>query len=321
MIHIALCFHDSDGLYYRKAATTMVSVFENTNSSVHIHIVHDATLSSNKQTEIRNITKQYNQDITFYTAPDINTKLIPNIPARFGRGSLYRFFLHNLINVDKIIYLDCDIICELDIRELYEHIIDDLAIGVVQDASLDPAYAKQLNIPKEKYFNSGVLLLNLNWLRMYDNEMLGFMVETLASNASLRYPDQDILNMFFYKKNSDVLYLDQKFNYTLGFSGREIQDFQNYKNKILHMLSQKPWIYFSNSAVFYWKYYNRTPWGNNVFEDMLKTRQMQEIFLCRSILSLSPREQAWIRRYHDCKALGFIGYIKKRLFRKSARKK
>ncbi len=98
MIDIALCFHDSDGLYYRKATTTMVSVFENTGSSMHVHIVHDESLSHEKQIEMHAVAESYSQKITFYTAPIIDDEVISNIPKHFGRGSLYRLFLYKIIS-------------------------------------------------------------------------------------------------------------------------------------------------------------------------------------------------------------------------------
>ena len=39
---------------------------------------------------------------------------------QFGPGSLYRLHLPRLLDEEQVIYLDCDVCCTLDIRELWE---------------------------------------------------------------------------------------------------------------------------------------------------------------------------------------------------------
>ena len=45
-VHVALCFSDASGSYYKHALVTAASVLANTNSPVTLHLVHDETLGA-----------------------------------------------------------------------------------------------------------------------------------------------------------------------------------------------------------------------------------------------------------------------------------
>lgn len=315
MIDVALCFSDSDGLYYRKAGTTMLSVFEHTTSEVCVHIVHDDTLPADKQNEMRMLADQYGQHICFHPAPDLTAEVVAKA-SHWGHGVFYRLFLHKIIQLDKIIYFDCDIICGLDIKELYDHELGNLPLGVVVETGMETA--KRLGIPIKKYFNSGVLLINLKWFREQGRDVFDAMMRPLHTQE-LRYPDQDILNIFFNQDQYNVLYLDEKFNYTLHFDQRHIQPLSVYKDKILHMTGEKPWNSFSNASIFYWKYYNKTPWGSDTFEKIFQTRPEESLELAGLVLKTTKDKFTWFRRYRDFKQFGFIGYFKRRILSKKTR--
>lgn len=99
---------------------------------------------------------------------------------------------------DKIIYLDCDIMINGDIKELYDIDITNYELGVVLDR-----YGHIFIKPK--YFNSGMLLMNLKKIRetkLFDN------VKKMCLEKKMGFPDQSALNMLTKAK----LYLPRKFN-------------------------------------------------------------------------------------------------------------
>lgn len=321
MINIALCFHDSDGLYYRKATTTIISVLEHTKESVHFHIVHDETLTSVKQMEMRAVIEHYKQHITFYTAPEINPAVVKTVPKHFGRGTLYRLFLHKLLkNIDKIIYIDCDIICEeLDIKELFDHNLGNYPLAAVLDYGMichNKKYLASIGVSETKYFNAGVLLLNMAWFKENGNKLLEIMIAELQNNSKLKFADQDVLNIVFGNDPIGILYLDEKFNYTTGFAGRHLLEMSYYKNKILHLTGEKPWKQFSPSSLFFWKYYNKSPWWDCSFKDILESTIEEEAELVYFFIGAHKNNLRWLRRYRDYKSLGFFKYIIKCIFKK-----
>lgn len=323
MIDVALCFHDSTGLYYRKATTTMLSIFENTKANVHIHVVHDETLTSDKQDEMSNVAKSYGQQISFYTAPQIDGEVVAGVTGWLGvgRGTLYRLFLHQLTTLDKVIYLDCDIICEqIDIKELFDTELGDFPLAAVRESNFSKKYAKLIGIDANNYFNAGVLLLNLDWLRRHGDELMQVMVYELKHRKKLLWADQDVLNIFFTTNGRQISYIDEKFNYMVWVDGRHMQNFSEYSGKILHLggRKHKPWSSFSNSSILYWKYYNKTPWTADTFQEMMKTINDKEMEIYRFLFKNDQKYLPLARRFYDYKSLGFIGYIKKRLFKKSS---
>lgn len=326
MIDVALCFHDSTGFYYRKATTTILSIFDNTKARVHIHIVHDETLPFHHQSEMNNVAELYGQKISFYTAPHIDDEVASGVTGWLGvgRGTLYRLFLHQLTSLSKIIYLDCDIICEhIDIQELFNNDLGELPLAAVREANFSGSYAKRIEVDAHNYFNAGVLLLNLDWLRKHGDELMQMMINELKYRKKLLWADQDILNIFFTTNGRKILYLDEKFNYMIWFDGRHMQNFSDYSGKILHLggRKHKPWDYFSNSSLLYWKYYSKTPWGSETFTEIMKTINDKEIDIYRFLFQNDEKYLPLARRFYDYKTLGFLGYLKKRLFHKSLRKK
>ena len=82
--------------------------------------------------------------------------------------------LTDITNLDKIIYLDCDIIVQMDIKQLWDIPLEDCYIAAV--AERDTAVSRYFSLSEkvrfwalemqvERYFNSGVIVLNLKKIR------------------------------------------------------------------------------------------------------------------------------------------------------------
>lgn len=103
---------------------------------------------------------------------------------------------------DKIIYLDTDTIVNNDLGELFNIDITEYEVACVKDLY---NWASPSRWSVKKYFNSGVLLLNMKLIKEtgYFEKTRKFINEKLSV-----YPDQDALNKSVTKK----LMLDEKFN-------------------------------------------------------------------------------------------------------------
>ena len=113
-------------------------------------------------------------------------------------ATYYRLFLLDVLpqNIDKCIYLDCDMIVEDDIEKLWKYDITNYYAGVVEDESSIPNNSR-LNLPlNNTYFNAGLLLLNLKKLRSINFKEKAF--EYFYKNKDIiEFQDQDILNGLF----------------------------------------------------------------------------------------------------------------------------
>lgn len=99
---------------------------------------------------------------------------------------------------DKILYLDCDIVCYKDIKEIFDIDIEEYDVGVVKD------YIGR-KVINRKYINSGVLLINLKKVR----EDGSFeKARNIAKKRVMAMPDQTAI----YKACTKKLYLPDKYN-------------------------------------------------------------------------------------------------------------
>ena len=149
------------------------------------------------------------------------------------------------IDVEKVLWLDADIVVDGDLQPLYDTDISEYYFAAVPDAeTFDLGYEKmRLGIPLHyQYVNAGVRLMNLaNMRKAFSLESL---LSYMESEARWHYmQDQDFLNKHFWKK---IFYLADKWNAMSSEFGQEIAPRSKEKAVIYHYAgSIKPWDEFS----------------------------------------------------------------------------
>jgi lipopolysaccharide biosynthesis glycosyltransferase len=124
-IHVALSVYDPDGTYSRQAGVVMTSMFERTQSHVCVHILHDDTLTDNNRLKFSRTADKFGQEVRFIDVTEPFSKLNVNgvmdkfSQPFFTRGAFFRLFIPDLLDVEKVIYMDCDIIVNMDILNLW----------------------------------------------------------------------------------------------------------------------------------------------------------------------------------------------------------
>lgn len=176
-------------------------------------------------------------------------------------------FIPNILtSIEKVIYLDCDVLVNLDINELWNINID--AVSLAGSLDVRCHRAKNSFIRKLKagisgenvksYINSGVAVMNLKKIRLRGN-LCSISMNWFEKHIHLPlYPDQDAINSIFF---GDIKIIDDKFN---------VYDMtQDMHNKIIHMYRCKPWkgLNGTQSECIYWKMYLRSAWGEYVTRD------------------------------------------------------
>ena len=172
----------------------------------------------------------------------------------YTKAIYYRLFIPTLFpNLDKAIYMDCDITVQDDVAKLFNYDVTNNLLGAIADeaVSLVPefqAYTKNcLGIEGYRYFNSGVLVMNLAELRAINFETKFF--NALTSYKLSVAPDQDYLNVICKDR---VTYIPKIWN-KMPFkdSNLTIKDL-----KLIHYnLSYKPWHYDNiEYQEAFWKY-------------------------------------------------------------------
>ncbi|MBQ9077189.1 MAG: glycosyltransferase family 8 protein [Muribaculaceae bacterium] len=274
MIHIA-CNIDSN--YVKYCAVTIVSLFENNrNKTFSIHIIADG-LSDKEKSTLTNIAQKYGNSIFFYS-PDMDRLKgfsINRFSKRISLATYYRCILSDILpeSIDRVLYLDCDIIILGDILPFWQTSLDNIGVAAIEDVGYnDTERYKILCYPKEaSYFNAGVLLINLDYWRKHD-------MASACINYYHKYPerilynDQDLLNSILYK---DKKLVDLRWNVQDGFYRNPKAMTHQWKNKfagvlkhpiILHYTNRKPWEYDSQHPLRneYFKYLALTPFKDDI---------------------------------------------------------
>jgi len=221
MINICFGLHDGSGKYSKFVGTSMASIFETTNLAVTIHILHDATLTDDNRENFAKLAEKYNQSVEFYDVEKLcpeeiaflREKLPDRINSRFSIGAFYRLLIKKILKTGKIIYLDADIIVNLDISELWQQDLGNFPVAAVPEMVAtqkflitDKFLLNKGIVEVNDYFCSGVIVFNLDKL---DEKFFYVGTQFLVDNPACESPDQDILNAFFSK---NYLKLAQKFD-------------------------------------------------------------------------------------------------------------
>lgn len=179
--------------------------------------------------------------------------------GNIGAGSitaLAKFDLHNLIDESKVLYLDSDIIVQNDISELFEISLEDKIAYVVRDSG--KIYNNSgLRGKLPKYFNSGVMLLNLSQMR--ENDFTTKLINAKKSLNDDGLVDQDAFNIAFrgltgllpIKYNALMLnlhnsvgkYSIEKLNSFYETSYSCLYDLEEDVSIIHFASKEKPWLY------------------------------------------------------------------------------
>jgi lipopolysaccharide biosynthesis glycosyltransferase len=273
-IQVALAVYDPTGKYSRHAGVAMTSLFSRTSNPVCVTILCDKTLSKDNRDRFQKTADAFKQEVRFidvsHSISNIGPKL-DEFARSFSRGTLFRLTIPDVLDVGKVIYLDCDVAVNLDIFELWNIDIEDLSLAAIFDAAIIRARRKlhsrvrawAMRYDGEKYFNAGVLLMNLDRIRREKCNLIEEAIKFFTRYyRCAEFPDQDFLNVFF---GNDVRHIDERFN--------RISDHHNIDNSILHLTGrQKPWVapLCEPRDYLYWNTFARSEWQDQTVDAMLE---------------------------------------------------
>lgn len=271
MVHVCMALYDKNGTYSKYMGVTICSIFCSTKEKVTVHIIHDETLSIQQREKFDELANIYNQEIVFYQVSNDEYSAYESIAKAFSIGTLFRLSVCDVLpeKLDKVIYLDADLIVNMDMKILWDVDVCKYPLAAVKDYGIHefgvtPWPCRSNKVQYKKYFNAGVLLLNLHFLR----EKMSFKekcLQYILQNPQSSYLDQDALNAFF---SETYLELDSRYNLI---------------SKIIrkHNLPEQPCIvhlagdYINYEEPHWWdmlfiKYWKESPWQDEIADYFLK---------------------------------------------------
>ena len=243
-----------------------IEVNHKTDEAIDFYIIDDHISATNKE-KIEQSVQSGEITIHWHAADQVvpSTVKFPVDTSAFPLTAYYRIFAPLVIpqELERVLYMDVDMIVLDDISKLWHTDIGDKIFGAVQDFQKVvscswggiPNYKELGLAPDTKYFNSGLLLINAKAWRAVD--LTSRIFRCLDENKQyINFPDQYGLNVAMANQWFE---LDPRWNW-----------FANFETKgpyIIHFLDVKP-IFKSYRSVPYYQtlfytYLHLTAWKNH----------------------------------------------------------
>ena len=255
--NINVCISCDDN-YAKYAGVVIASILLNAGEDDEFSFyILDGGISDKAKLRINRLKSIRHCDINFVKIDESQFEVYKDIPTHkyISMAAYYRLKLPELLpDVDRVIYLDCDVIVRKSLAEFFNTKLDeDYYIAGVLDARVK--YKPQWK--DTKYVNSGVLLMDLNKIR-WDNVSDIFLDYTQKHFDEIKTGDQDIINFALKGK---IKIVDDRWNVQVSsFLSRSSFTKDPY---IIHYIArQKPWMFgsYNHFKNEYFKVLAHTPW-------------------------------------------------------------
>lgn len=270
-----------DGSFLRHAFITVQSIIETSPDELfNFHLITDEDVSP--------LTEKFHSLLAgsehALTLHKIAYALFTNFPTTelFTKATYYRLLApHFLKEVDLLLYLDADIVC-LNAFETLWHFAQGKqqpAFVVLEEESLRVELAKNVALTSDRYFNAGVMLINVPRWRAERISLQTFAVLS-EKGATLQYLDQDALNIVL---ENQFITLDRKYNtiFKLGHGTEDYTALPPPKTVFLHYAgADKPWQRWNKQAVcsYYSAIYRRSVWAGHAYDLPKNDRQAKKMY-------------------------------------------
>ena len=244
--------------------------FNNPKYKFNVYIIHNGICNSGK-TKLHNFIVQEGHIPSFI---EVDESLVKNAPVthHVSLATYYRILIPLILkqSIEKVLFLDSDLIVRNDISELWNTDLKDNFVGACLEYVLDN-YKINLGLKQgTEYFNAGVLLINLKKWR--EEQISDKILDYITHNSSkLISWDQDALNVAFenkWKKLNVEWNVGQNFyrvNPLHEYFDLTSQKFNQLKTNpsIVHFTgSDKPWHFINQHPLKsdYLLYKSLSPW-------------------------------------------------------------
>ncbi|HEY0974507.1 MAG TPA: FkbM family methyltransferase [Solimonas sp.] len=201
-IHVA-CSCDQN--YLADAAVMLRSLFvENPDEAFVVHFMYDQRLPLAERDALGALCTEFGHRFAPLLMGEELKDVFPFMGRFGGFNAWYRVLLpHLLPELPKILYLDVDLLIVGRVRELWEWPLDGKCVAAVTNPLFDYMVERvraDLGVPDgDSYFNSGVLLMDLDALRRERavEQVVAFIQE---ERAPMPWADQEPLNAVLHAR-------------------------------------------------------------------------------------------------------------------------
>ncbi len=196
--------------WYHYLVVDIYSLLECTKSVKKIYLLIE-TNNINDVKDLSSLIEKY-KDVEFVLV-DLNSyidtnieKTSQNLNTIFSNFSFGRLLLPDIVEEDKVLYIDTDAIVRKDISNVWNYDITNYYLAGVKDYGIYDDHIIDKYGITGKYVNSGFIVLNLKKIREENIKAKWF---ELINTQKLTFPDQDALNIIC---QHNELYLPSMYN-------------------------------------------------------------------------------------------------------------
>lgn len=195
-IHVSF---STDSRFIQHTAVALYSVAANTRSPVVATILYDDLAEEHKRRLVNSLGPK-DVEIRFKRVDTSELSELPILSPRMSRAAYFRIVPPHLVDadVDRVIYLDSDIVCRADLNQLWTTDIGDHTVGAVREATFRSGFVSRFGrselgiVPLVRSFNSGVLLIDV--AKWKERRITERAVAWRKANDKSKLHDQDALN-------------------------------------------------------------------------------------------------------------------------------
>ena len=317
-----IAYASNDG-YARHLAVSLYSMLEhNADAKELIVYVLSAGMSREYQDRLKQIGAEFGRTLTVIELGDLKERFDYQIDTRgFDISAMTRLFSAGVLppEVKKALYLDCDTVVLGSLKGLWETDLAGNLVGMVMEPTVYTEIKAAIDLQqKEAYYNSGVLLMDLDgWRReQVQNQFMEFYSR---KNGQLFACDQDTLNGVLKGR---IKTIPPKYNFFTNYryfryetlvhateAYREVakEEFEEARRRpavIHYMGDERPWV--AGNRNYYRKYYEyyleRTPWKGTPKETG-KELYMLLYFAMNQVTRICPPVRKWISKRFGMKII------------------
>lgn len=266
---IPVCFV-TDESYAKYMGVTITSILKNSEYDNYTFYILDKGIKPKTKSRLKRICAN-KAKIKFIDVTKFSSRFdsLKQKASYISKSSYYKFAIAELLpDLDKVIYLDSDLIIKKSLKDLFNTDVSNYLLGAVEDVGYTYWAQRRDDLKlKFKCINSGVMLINCTKWR--EEHLMDTLLKCAEDPEKVgKGQDQPVIN---YVCKDRILFLDLKFNAQDAFfrDGIEILNRNDTRDcaiatkdpVIIHYTTaNKPWKFpFRNNGQEYWSYYIKSP--------------------------------------------------------------
>ena len=288
-----IAYHSSD-TFSSVLAVSMASIMENNKAMDDITFyVLEKQISEDNKHKLQELVTSYGRTLVLIPMPNMQEEFdfpIAQVRKKWILDSYCRLFLGTILpkEVERVLYLDCDTLCDGDLNELWDLDLQGKYCAAVTDALGENYYALFKMNDTSRYCNSGMVLFDLKKWR--DNAMEDVVARYVREHDGyVFFMEQSVMNIVLQDK---IFILHPKYNvYTLisGLKYNELKLLRHCKrfytekecdeakadSRMIHLtnlflIKGRPWLAGNNHPYkdLYLQYRQKTPWAQEPLQKM-----------------------------------------------------